>query len=92
MNELTLTAFSCSILTTLRYADKGTAKLIRVFCTSLSLAFFLGEDVANIVQLVFSFEVSRGGVICLLSLLGTELIEKLIFVIKTFNINKLWNK
>lgn len=90
MNEITLTAFSCSILAALRYLDESRIKIFRVFCTSMGLTLFLGEDSVNFVQFFFSFEISHGGTICILAFVGTELLEKMLLVIKTFNINKLW--
>ena len=92
MNELIYAAFTGAIISALRFATKSKIKMVRVFLTGFFLAVFIGEDVVHGVQHYFSFEVSQGGVVFLVSFLGAEILERVILFIRSMNVNMIWNK
>lgn len=92
MIEIIAASLLGSLIAALNHTKKGKLKFFRVFITGFSLAIFTVNDVVNFVQFFFNFTVSKGGILFMISLLGSELIERIIFVIRTFNVNIKWNK
>lgn len=92
MTELVAAAFIGSVLAALHHTKRGKIKMLRVFLTGFSLAVFTVNDVVNLVQHLISFQVSKGGILFFISFIGAELLERVILIIRTFDVNMKWNK
>lgn len=90
--ELIIAALIGAALAALQHTKRGKIKMLRVFLTGFSLAFFTVNDIVNLVQHFMSFKVSKGGILFVISLLGSEMLERVILIIRTFNVNIKWNK
>lgn len=92
MTELVAAALIGSVLAALQHTKRGKVKMLRVFLTGFSLAIFTVNDVVNLIQHLISFNVSKGGILFFISFIGAELLERVILIIRTFNVNMKWNK
>lgn len=90
--ELILAAAIGAALSSLRWQKQGCMKMLRVFLTGFFLAVYTGEDFVNFVQQFMKFEVSTGGSLFMISFVGAEVLERLLLLIKTLDVNILWNK
>lgn len=90
--ELLLAAFIGAALSSLRWQGKGAVKMLRVFLTGFFLALYTGVDFVNFIQQYMKFKVSMGGSLFVISFVGAEVLERLLLLIKTLNVNMLWNK
>ena len=92
MTELVAAALIGSILAALQHTKRGKVKMLRVMITGFSLAIFTVNDVVNITQHLMNFQVSKGGILFVISFLGAEMLERVILIIRTFNVSMKWNK
>lgn len=82
-------------LSALRYlGSKCPQKLkaFRVFLTGYFLAIYISGDAVHAADQYFNFEVSKGGMVFLISFLGAECMEKAIWLIKNIKFGTTWVK
>jgi hypothetical protein len=80
-------------LSALRYlGSKCPQKLkaFRVFLTGYFLAIYISGDVVYAADYYFNFEVSKGGIVFLVSFLGAECAERFIWLIKNVKVSTTW--
>lgn len=90
MTEIVYAAITGALISALRFFGKSKFKAFRVFVTGFFLALFIAEDVVALIQQLFNFEVSQGGIVFLVSFLGAEILERIILLINTVTINIRW--
>ncbi len=89
------TAVVSAIGATVSILDAGGSsyiKLCRIWAAGFFLAFFAGNDVANFIQHLFNFQISKGGTLFLVAVFGSACIEKILFFIKSFKLSILGYK
>lgn len=75
-----------------RFLTTSKYKTFRMTLTGACFAIFLVDDAVNLLQSLVNFEVSKGGTTFMLSFLGAEILERIILLIKSLNVNINWNK
>lgn len=75
-----------------RFLTTSKYKTFRMTLTGTCFAVFLVDDSVNFLQSLVSFEVSEGGTTFILSFLGAEILERVILLIRSLNVNINWNK
>ena len=76
----------------MQHTKRSKIKMVRVFLTGFAFAIFTVDDIVNLIQYFISFEVSKGGILFVISLLGSEILERVILIIRTVDVNIKWNK
>jgi hypothetical protein len=72
--------------------NEKTSKIVRRGVSGWSLAFFGGQDLAALIQHVFSFEVSQGACVFLTGFIGAALLERMLVLINAVSARGLWGK
>lgn len=70
------------------YTSCTCIRVARCFFSGLFFAYFLGEDMVNVFQHVFSFKVSTGGTVFMCGFLGSALLERVLMIINAFTLKK----
>lgn len=90
--EVIAAALVGSILAAMRHTHRGKSKACRVMLTGFALAIFTVDDIVNVIQHLMSFEVSKGGILFLISFVGAEILERVVLIIRTVDVSMKWNK
>lgn len=72
--------------------DEKMAKIVRRGVSGWCLAFFGGQDLAALIQHLFSFEVSQGACVFFTGFIGAAFLDRMIVLINAINIRLLWGK
>lgn len=79
-------------LSGIRYIKSGWITVLQIAVTGMSLAHFVGADVARIVLYYTNISFSYGAVLFLVSYLGPTALERVNLFMKAFQVSKLWNQ
>lgn len=66
-------------------------KIVRMWLLGFFSAWFLAEDICIIVRHFTTVELNKGGIVFLVAVLSAVVIEKIIFIIQSFKVDR-WYK
>lgn len=68
------------------------SKLLRRGVSGWCLAFFGGQDLAALIQHLFSFEVSEGACVFFTGYMGATFLDRMLVLINAISVKGLWGK
>lgn len=92
MLELIAAAFIGAVLAALHHTKRGKMKMLRVGLTGFALSIFTVSDIVNFILHLTNFQASKGGIIFVVAFAGSEILERVILIIRNFNANVKWNR
>lgn len=72
--------------------DERISKIVRRGVSGWCLAFFGGQDLAALIQHLFSFEVSQGACVFFTGFIGAAFLDRMIVLINAVSARGLWGK
>ena len=90
MSDHVLAAVMGSLVSAMRHTKQGTMKVLKVALTGFCLAYFTALDVADIINSTFAISMSYGASFFLVSYFGAELLERLVFIIRSYQAASKW--
>lgn len=72
--------------------EESKAKILRRGVSGWALAFFAGQDLAALIQHLFSFEVSEGACVFFVGYIGAAFLDRVIILINALNVKNVWGK
>jgi len=72
--------------------EESKLKVLRRGVSGWALAFFGGQDLAALIQHLFSFEVSAGVCVFFTAYIGAAFLDRVIVLINAISVKGLWGK
>ncbi len=76
-------------LSGLRFLKQGWVMVLQVAVTGIALAHFVGADVARMLLQYTAVSISYGAALFLVSYLGTTVLNKILDIVKNFDLKKI---
>ena len=72
--------------------EESKAKVLRRGVSGWALAFFGGQDLAALIQHMFSFEVSEGACVFFTAYIGGAFLDRMLVLINALSVRSVWGK
>ena len=88
------TATTAAIGATVSILDVSgsVGKLARMWFVGFFMALFVADDAIKFIQHLLNFEISKGGTVFMIALLGAAIVERVLFFIKSFKLSTIGYK
>jgi len=90
--EVALVALIGSGASLIGSGEESKAKIFRRAVSGWSLAFFGGQDLAALIQHMFSFEISQGVCVFFTAYIGGAFLDRVLVLINALSVKSVWGK